>query len=702
MQDRILDRYQPLYEAGSGGFASVVVAYDTTIRREVAIKCIPLDEAQTHILSGEDSASLETSRFHLDRGEQADQDPFPADFVSPFEEGRNGTRMLDPGLSVSLMDKVYEHETLATPGLEEARTAAQLNDASIVQIYDFEIQDSMAYLIMEYVEGMSVGDLLRDYPQDIDADVVAAIFKSVAHALQTAHKNHVLHLDIKPDNILINQKGQVKVVDFGLARLADEGGFGSAAGGTIGYMPIEQMRREELDERCDEWALASLTYELITGSNHFFAPNLQEAEDAIFDAELVLPSLCMDDIDEAIDDILFCGLEPYRDERYDTVKAFAKEVQPCLGSPKEGAKKLAEVVSPFEDDEDVTDVFDSPSHHNAVVGRDSRDGVSSSSRYQDDEPRGVFDFLHLAPPGVEPEYVERQRQEKAQRISSRRLFDASYDKPPFDPLDAHTMGVWLRVWSLLNVAIIAFMSASNIPYLGGWTSPLTWGVVALLVVAAFVWPHVGALLGLAALGAMLFVNNAPVPGVILIVAGIIWWIKAGRFSNRQAAVVLSPALFGCCGFCPIIPLLAGWLLRPVQAVVATLMAGFVSALMAGLGSLSIMGWDPLNYGILRMWNVMNDNYWMIMQDPAQWVILLSWLLAAFTMALFCSKLTQLWTFFGSVVSFGIMLAGLALASFAERGGASIWIDPTYLIPTVIAGMVMCCLSYLGSPYAEDD
>ena len=115
-----------------------------------------------------------------------------------------------------------------------------------------------------------------------------------------------------------------------------------------------------------------------------------------------------------------------------------------------------------------------------------------------------------------------------------------------------------------------------------------------------------------------------------------------------------------------------------------------------------MGWDPLNYGVLRMWNVMNDNYWMIMQDPAQWIILLSWLLAAFVMALFCSKLTRLWTFFGSVASFGIMLAGLALASFAERGGVSIWIDPTYLIPTIVAGVVMCCLSYLGSPYAEDE
>lgn len=700
MQDRILDRYQPLYEAGSGGFASVVVAYDTTIRREVAIKCIPLDEAQTHVLSaqGQSPSTLETSRFNPVLGDQAGQSPFPADFVSPFEEGRNGTRILDPGLSVSLMDKAYEHETLATPGLEEARTAAQLNDASIVQIYDFEIQDSMAYLIMEYVEGMSVGDLLRDYPDDIDADVVAAIFKSVAHALQTAHKNHVLHLDIKPDNILINQKGQVKVVDFGLARLADEGGFGSAAGGTIGYMPIEQMRREELDERCDEWALASLTYELVTGSNHFFAPNLVEAEDAIFDAELVLPSLCMDDVDEAIDDILFCALEPYRDERYDTVKAFAKELQPCLGSPKEGAKKLAEVVNPFEGDEE-TDAFD-PLGATDAVGRSTRGGFAAP--YDDDEPQGVFDFLHLAPPGVEPEYVERNRQRKAERISSRRLFDASYDKPPFDPLDAHTMSIWLRVWSLVNVAIIAFMSASNISYLGGWTSPITWCVVAVLVIAAFVWPHVGALLGLASLGAMLFVNNAPVPGVILVVAGVVWWIKAGRFSNRQAAIVLSPALFGCFGFCPIIPLLAGWLLRPVQAVVATLMAGLVSALMAGLGSLSIMGWDPLNYGILRMWNVMNDNYWMIMQDPAQWIILLSWLLAAFVMALFCSRLTRLWTFAGSVASFGIMLAGLALASFAERGGASIWIDPTYLIPTIVAGVVMCCLSYLGSPYAEDE
>lgn len=158
-------------------------------------------------------------------------------------------------------------------------------------------------------------------------------------------------------------------------------------------------------------ALASLTYELITGSNHFFAPNLSEAEDTIFDAELVLPSLCMDDVDEAIDDILFCALEPYRDERYDTVRAFAKELQPCLGSPKEGAKKLAEVVSPFEDDEEATDIFDPLSAR--AADRGARAGFADSATYYDaDEPQGVFGFLHLAPPGVEPEYVERSRQRR--------------------------------------------------------------------------------------------------------------------------------------------------------------------------------------------------------------------------------------------------------------------------------------------------
>ena len=242
------------------------------------------------------------------------------------------------GDATSVFDLVGDgplvHSLAHVPGLDEARTAAMLSDASIVAVYDFEVQESTAYLIMEYVEGVTLTELLHRHADRLTLDVVAAVFASVSHALEVAHANQVLHLDIKPDNVLINHQGQVKVTDFGLATLADASGYGAAGGGTIGYMPLEQMRQENLDVRCDEWALASLTYEMLAGENPFLAPDLERAEVAIEDAELVLPSLCWDELDPAVDDVIFFALDPDREERYATVADFAEELEPFLGDPK--------------------------------------------------------------------------------------------------------------------------------------------------------------------------------------------------------------------------------------------------------------------------------------------------------------------------------------------------------------------------------
>lgn len=304
MQEQlILNRYRPISEAGSGGFATVQLAWDTRIQRRVAIKCIELDE----------------------------------------EDLAQG----------------------ALPGLDEARTAAMLNDGTIVGVYDFEVQGSTAYLIMEYVDGITLTELIDQYNEQLTLNVIAAIFASVSRALEIAHDNQVLHLDIKPDNILINRQGQVKVSDFGLATLSDAIGFGSAAGGTIGYMPPEQMRRENLDVRCDEWSLASVTYEMISGTNPFFAANLQSAQSAILDAELVLPSLCKEGLRSEADDILFYALDPERDERYGSVTEFAEELEQFLGNPVQGQRELAMLVGQacedFEEEEDALErvsIFD--------------------------------------------------------------------------------------------------------------------------------------------------------------------------------------------------------------------------------------------------------------------------------------------------------------------------------------------------------
>ena len=237
--------------------------------------------------------------------------------------------------------------------LDEARTAAMLSDQNIVAVYDFETHNHTVYLIMEYVEGLTLSELLRDHDEELSLDIIAAVLEDVAHALSTAHENQVLHLDIKPDNVLINRNGQCKVTDFGLATLADSQGFGTAGGGTIGYMPPEQMQQGNLDASCDQWALASIMYEMLSGSNPFVAPDLKKALAAIEDAELVLPSLCWDGMDPGIDDVIFTALDPDRDERWASVRDFKDELMPYLGDPEAGHRALAAIVNgedPADDD----------------------------------------------------------------------------------------------------------------------------------------------------------------------------------------------------------------------------------------------------------------------------------------------------------------------------------------------------------------
>ena len=315
--DLILDRYEPLGTAGSGGFGTVRVAWDPRIQRKVAIKTIELSESDAWRagLPGADAVAGPTG------DEAPTEESSSAESVAPFS--------------------ALAH----VPGLDEARTAAKLSDSRIVGVFDFEVRGRIAYLIMEYVEGVTLTEFLIEYGDFLTLDMVAAVFDAVAGALGVAHKAGVLHLDIKPDNILIDANGQVKVTDFGLATLADATGAGTTGGGTIGYMPLEQMRREPLDARTDEWALASVAYEALTGDNPFRARTLADAERAIEDAELVLPSLCWDDIDEQIDDVIFYALDPDRERRYRSVRDFAEEADKFLGDAAAGKRQLAAAVS---------------------------------------------------------------------------------------------------------------------------------------------------------------------------------------------------------------------------------------------------------------------------------------------------------------------------------------------------------------------
>lgn len=687
----ILNRYKPLAKAGAGGFGTVQVAWDTRIQRKVAIKCIPLSEAELlraalpgadaiDVSPDERSESVIASSVHAagsagssssivdpadvppwedlpeeagfagsgdagDSGASDDQKELASVSVSQAGCDSAGTSSSDaslgqllPGQSVSLTNAVDPASrplvrTLSRiPGLDEARTAAMLSDPSIVAVYDFEIQDSTAYLIMEYVEGMTLTELLRDHDDRLTLDVVAAVFEAVAHALEVAHENGVLHLDIKPDNILINASGQVKVTDFGLATLADAQGFGVAGGGTIGYMPLEQMRQESLDARCDEWALASVTYEMLAGENPFLAPNLFQAQEAIEDGELVLPSLCWDNLDPAADDPIFYALDPEREERYETVTDFAEELSPFLGDPAKGRAELADIVAGPEEEEEP-----------------------------EPQPR-------------EPGIPLRDR------ITPELLFFGS-----------HACGA-------AGSALLAFAALQNISQTEGFANPLFWGLLLLITLAGALRPHLGALLGFVSLSAMLVMCGVPAAGCVLLAGTGVWWWYLGRAGDAIANAALATPLAGAIGLGPLGPLAAGFVLRPVAAMATAAFQVLCGFMLAGLGSASFMGWD-----VLATWHFSTaafasdaviDRMAAMLTEPGTWIMAASWVLAAGACALLRWRPTRLFASFGVLAGAAVLVAGFVLAAVCGSPSASAFTDPADVASLVVSSGIMLFAAYL--------
>ena len=156
----------------TGGFGSVEVCLDARLQRRVAIKRIPL--------------------------------------AAPFEVASNDAR---------------------ADALAEARTASLLQHPNIVTVIDFTYDSAYAYLVMEYVDGMSLEEFLATVDgNSLTYDECACIADALAQALSYAHENGVLHLDIKPANVLIDRSGHVKLADFGMATLTSAAGFGGARG----------------------------------------------------------------------------------------------------------------------------------------------------------------------------------------------------------------------------------------------------------------------------------------------------------------------------------------------------------------------------------------------------------------------------------------------------------------------------------------
>ena len=201
----------------------------------------------------------------------------------------------------------------------EAKAAASLSHPNITTIHAIEESSDQTFIVMEYIEGIELSDKIKSGPCSIE-DVVNISLK-IAEALEAAHKKGIVHRDIKSQNIMITSEGNVKIMDFGVAKIG-KGSQNTKSGvtvGTLGYIPPEQIRGAEADARSDIFSFGVVIYEMLTGTLPFDA----EYEAATFHLILNEPPKpiknCGSDVPERLCNIIRRSLEKDPDNRYQSV-----------------------------------------------------------------------------------------------------------------------------------------------------------------------------------------------------------------------------------------------------------------------------------------------------------------------------------------------------------------------------------------------
>lgn len=216
----------------------------------------------------------------------------------------------------------------ATPGLVkrfdvEARSTASLQHPNIVTIYDFGDQGGSPYLVMEYLEGVSLESVLRSENDKLSLASKLNICIEVCNGLNYAHERGIIHRDIKPANIMLLKDGSVKIVDFGIARIGDTGISRTEIVGTIQYMSPEQFQNQPLDRRTDIYSTGVVLYQLLTGVVPFQATGEASIMYQIIHDEPPPLGSHLQAYPAELDGILAKALTKDRDLRYPTGREFA-------------------------------------------------------------------------------------------------------------------------------------------------------------------------------------------------------------------------------------------------------------------------------------------------------------------------------------------------------------------------------------------
>ena len=275
-----LGRYHILEKLGEGGMATVYKAYDTRLERDVAIKVIR-------------------------------REAFPPE----------------------------QFQRILMRFEQEARLIAKLSHPNIVKLLDYGVYEGSPYHVLEYIPAGTLKKLLEQRAgKQMPWREAARLLLPIAQALEYAHEHKIIHRDIKPSNILLTEKGQPILSDFGIAKPLDIEATHTLTGagvgiGTAAYMSPEQGLGKKIDGRTDVYSLGIVYYELITGRTPFTADTPQAVIDKQIHDPLPRPAQYVTGLPEKVEHLLLKALAKAPENRYPGMGAFVKALEALLGYP---------------------------------------------------------------------------------------------------------------------------------------------------------------------------------------------------------------------------------------------------------------------------------------------------------------------------------------------------------------------------------
>ena len=241
--------------------------------------------------------------------------------------------MLNRYVAIKVLKKEFrEDETFVKKFRSEAQAAAGLLNPNIVNVYDVGEDRGLYYMVMELVEGITLKEYI-DRKKRLSAREVISIAIQMCSGIEEAHKHHIIHRDIKPQNIIISNDGKVKVTDFGIARMVTSKTTTTVAMGSVHYTSPEQARGGYSDEKSDIYSIGITLYEMVTGQVPFNGDTTVEVAMKHLQEEITPPSELVPDIPYSLEQIILKCTQKNAERRYSDVDELIQDLKHSLVDP---------------------------------------------------------------------------------------------------------------------------------------------------------------------------------------------------------------------------------------------------------------------------------------------------------------------------------------------------------------------------------